>query len=304
MKISVIIPVYNAEKYLGKCLNSILKQRHKNIEVIVVDDGSQDNSLDICDSFSKKDERIKVFHKENGGVSSARNLGLTKVTGDWIAFVDADDYVDEDYLTIPAGYEGCDIVQKGYRRIDESKNKVSKLITRPSGIISTKEELDRFYVNYHTYALWNKLFKSSLIEGHSFDTTISIGEDFDFFLHILSDIKCYGFAGIGCYYYNVRDDSAMRSFRDDVRYQLKIESDNISHIYAMLEKEQNKMLLDGLVYGTYVPVFVKYYSSLDASQAKMLETFVNKIDFRALRILNLKKKVRLLIYLLKYRLFV
>ncbi len=92
-KVSVIVPVYNTEKYLEKCLDSIINQTYKNLEIILVDDGSPDNSGSICDEYAIKDSRIKVIHKENGGLSSARNAGLDIATGDYIAFIDSDDYV-------------------------------------------------------------------------------------------------------------------------------------------------------------------------------------------------------------------
>ena len=93
-KISVIIPVYNVEQYLEKCLDSILNQTYKNIEIILVNDGSIDKSGLICDEYSRKYNNIKVFHKENGGVSSARNLGIDNATGQYLAFIDPDDYID------------------------------------------------------------------------------------------------------------------------------------------------------------------------------------------------------------------
>ena len=91
--ISVIIPVYNVEKYLRKCLDSILKQTYKDVEIILVDDGSKDASGAICDEYANTDVRIKVLHKENGGVSSARNVGLCLATGEYVTFIDADDCV-------------------------------------------------------------------------------------------------------------------------------------------------------------------------------------------------------------------
>lgn len=96
--ISVIIPVYNVEKYLERCLSSILAQSYENLEIILVDDGSTDNSGAICDEYGKKDARITVFHKINGGQSSARNIALDYAHGDWITFVDSDDWVDKDYV--------------------------------------------------------------------------------------------------------------------------------------------------------------------------------------------------------------
>lgn len=99
-KVSVIIPVYNAEKYLRKCLDSVLAQSFADFEVLLINDGSTDGSGKICDDYAQKDARVKVFHKENGGVSSARNLGLDNATGDWIVFVDSDDYVEKNYFEV------------------------------------------------------------------------------------------------------------------------------------------------------------------------------------------------------------
>ena len=98
-KISVIVPVYNVEKYIGECIKSIINQDYENIEIILVDDGSNDKSGEICDEYTLKDKRVKVIHKENGGVSSARNRGIESSTGEYIAFVDGDDYVTKDYVS-------------------------------------------------------------------------------------------------------------------------------------------------------------------------------------------------------------
>jgi len=96
--VSVIVPIYNREKYIARCIESILRQTFKDFELILVDDGSKDGSLAICEEYAKKDNRIVVLHKENGGVSSARNLGLDNAKGEWICFVDSDDYVSEHYI--------------------------------------------------------------------------------------------------------------------------------------------------------------------------------------------------------------
>lgn len=95
--ISVIVPVYKVEKYINKCVDSIINQTYTNLEIILVDDGSPDNCGNICDEYAKKDNRIKVVHKENAGVSSARNIGLEKSSGKYITFIDADDYVEKNY---------------------------------------------------------------------------------------------------------------------------------------------------------------------------------------------------------------
>ena len=95
--ITIIIPIYNVEKYLRECLDSVINQTYKKLQIILIDDGSNDNSGKICDEYKEKDNRIEVMHKANGGVSSARNAGLKIAKGDYITFVDGDDYLDKDY---------------------------------------------------------------------------------------------------------------------------------------------------------------------------------------------------------------
>ena len=97
-KISVIVPVYKVEQYLHRCIDSILSQSFTDFELLLIDDGSPDNCGKICDEYTQKDSRVRVFHKPNGGVSSARNLGLDNAKGKWIAFIDSDDFVEKEYL--------------------------------------------------------------------------------------------------------------------------------------------------------------------------------------------------------------
>ena len=96
--ISVIVPVYNVEKYLNRCVESIMNQTYKNLQIILIDDGSNDRSGKICDEYAEKDKRIEVIHKENAGVSAARNKGLDKAKGEWITFVDADDWIEKTFV--------------------------------------------------------------------------------------------------------------------------------------------------------------------------------------------------------------
>lgn len=115
-KISIVVPVYNAEKYLGRCINSILAQTFVDFEVLLIDDGSKDYSGNICDDYALIDMRIKVIHKKNEGVSTARNVGLDSARGEWIAFVDADDFVYptwlHNYIVLADGY---DLVVQGFK---------------------------------------------------------------------------------------------------------------------------------------------------------------------------------------------
>ena len=110
-KVSVIVPVYNVEKYLKQCLDSIVDQTLEDLEIVLVDDGSVDSSGTICDEYAKKDTRIRVIHKENGGLSDARNAGLKYVTSPYVGFIDSDDYVQSEYLEELMKYRDCDLVQ-------------------------------------------------------------------------------------------------------------------------------------------------------------------------------------------------
>ena len=176
-KISVIIPVYNVEKYLHQCIDSVIHQTYRNLEIIVVDDGSTDNCSKICDDYANNDKRIKVVHKENGGVSSARNTGLALATGDWIGWLDSDDWVEPDmyeYLLKNAILYDSDVsicsqyeYYKNCRRIigwDQIK------------VLNTEKALELLMKNDNMQnILWDKLWKRTLFE----DITFPVGRTYE-----------------------------------------------------------------------------------------------------------------------------
>ncbi len=176
--ISVIIPVYNAEKYLKQSIESVLSQTYHNLEILLINDGSQDNSREICEFYKKKDSRIKVYHKQNGGASSARNIGLKFCKGKYIVFVDADDYVKKDYLEYL--YHNLkkykvDISICNICLFDENK-KYEKGCRLNSRYMNCNDELN-YCKNKFLYGPYGKLFVRELIENIYFDTRIFIGED-------------------------------------------------------------------------------------------------------------------------------
>ena len=138
-EISIIVPVYNAEDYLVRCLDSIKKQNFTEWECILVNDGSTDNSVELCNRYADEDSRFKVINKNNGGVSSARNVGLDVAVGTWIAFVDSDDFVDPDYLTIPESLRNCDIVQKSYTIFKKSEQTEIPLPLRDGCVLKDRD---------------------------------------------------------------------------------------------------------------------------------------------------------------------
>ena len=166
IKLSIIIPVYNAEKFLKKCVESVLKQTHSNIEVLLIDDGSVDNSLAICNDFSKKDSRVKVFIQENSGQSKARNVGLDNSTGSYIAFVDSDDWVDEDYfeLLLKASLKyDTDISCASILRERQNITKIRLKYEQEKVYIVPQEKIDVARVPDMCY-VWNKVYKKSFLD--------------------------------------------------------------------------------------------------------------------------------------------
>ncbi len=175
--ISVVVPVYNAEKYLDKCVESILAQGVEGLELLLVNDGSKDSSLAICNAYAERDSRIKVLDKPNGGVSSARNLGLDNATGEWVTFVDSDDWLDEGALAECVPYMGeyeiirfstLDIFADGHTH------------RRPVRFAKDWNEAFRQVVGHRTMiGIAGTLYRRNLLEDNNirFDTTITYGED-------------------------------------------------------------------------------------------------------------------------------
>ena len=172
--ISIIIPVYNVEKYIRRCLDSVINQTYKNLEIILVDDGSPDNSGKICDEYAKVDKRIKVIHKENGGLSDARNKGIKEAKGKYIAFVDSDDFIDLNmYSMLEKVIENkkADIACCKFLRFKEQvkidKRKYDKKITE-----YTQEEYIKKFFKINTqecvYYAWNKLYKKELLDENQY----------------------------------------------------------------------------------------------------------------------------------------
>lgn len=178
-KISIIIPVYNAEKYLRQCLDSVLAQTYTDFEVLLIDDGSTDASGKICDEYAAKDTRFTVFHKENGGVSAARNLGIENAKGEWITFVDSDDYIDEGFLKIfiDRQLQG-DFLLMGVIQIIENE-KIVLFQFNSNYSMSQFEFLNKFTLYQYFAGPWAKLFRADIIKNNhlKFNEGLSWGED-------------------------------------------------------------------------------------------------------------------------------
>lgn len=198
--LSIIVPVYNAESYLSRCIDSILSQRLASIEILLVDDGSTDQSGTICDKYAAKDNRIKVFHKTNGGVSSARNMGLNHASGEWIAFVDADDQLTNNALSEDV-LEG-DLILYPYL-IQKNGDIVHASWKFTPALYSEAQSFLSRYIHEGTFrTVWSKLFRKKLIGKIRFDERISIGEDHLFLLEYLAHTRSISIADKPFYIYN------------------------------------------------------------------------------------------------------
>ncbi|MBQ8658079.1 MAG: glycosyltransferase [Clostridia bacterium] len=221
--ISVIIPVHNVEKYLFECVDSVLKQTYQNLEILLIDDGSTDGSGNLCDEYAEKDSRIKVVHKENGGVSSARNVGLDLAKGEYITFIDSDDYVSGNY--VQALYEnlkenGSDLAFCKYAHKYENDMQNSKEHF-PSKIIVDTSSVDfiKFFSRFISLknnimgACWRILFSREILRGLSFNTQIRIAEDLLFVLQVIKKAKTLSFINKELYFYRINKKSAVHTYR-------------------------------------------------------------------------------------------
>ena len=223
--ISIVIPVYNTEKYLGGCLNSIQNQTYKNFEVILVNDGSMDHSESICMDFVKVDTRFKYFTKVNGGASSARNFGLDNVTGDFITFIDADDWVDENHLEVLLNNikeNNSDMAVSSIKKFDNVRNFEFRVYSKQEKYLLNYNKLNReeFLVilpklihasNSYKIAV-SKLFKKELVTDVRFDESIVYGEDLDFFFKLYNKVNSISYVDEVTYIYRLHDESSSSKF--------------------------------------------------------------------------------------------
>ncbi len=229
-KISVIVPVYNVEQYLDKCVQSIVTQTYKNLEIILVDDGSTDNSGAICDEWAKKDSRIVVIHKENGGLSDARNAGVLAASGEYIGFIDSDDYIEPvmyEKLYSLISVNDADMALCGVQRKNENGETFSPFSTRQIGKFQGEEIFNTVDFNNPYYIIaWNKLYKRNLVLKIQFPKG-RLHED-EFTAHrFYGECKKIVCCDTPLYHYLKRMGSIMRN-----GYSVK----NLDAVYAFLDR--------------------------------------------------------------------
>lgn len=218
--VSIIVPAYNCGEFLPKCLNSLVRQTLSDIQIIVINDGSTDNTGKIADQYKNKYNNIVVIHKKNEGVSSARNVGLECAEGEYIGFVDADDHVEPDMfekLYSAMVENSADIAECDYYYVEPSKITCNVLNLKSTYYDITKMELPVAYLKLIASApfLWNKLYRASLIKENSLCFSLEMGEDCLFNLKLLSMIKSAVTIEKSYYYYYYRKTSITNTHQKD-----------------------------------------------------------------------------------------
>ena len=311
--ISIIVPIYKVEAYLNKCLDSICNQTYKNLEIILVDDGSPDNSGKMCDDYAKKDSRIKVIHKENGGLSSARNAGLDIATGEYISFIDSDDYINAKFIETlynlcienNADISECDFLKFENDDVKEIKEEVN------IHLYTSHEMQNRMYSeidNVRSVVVWNKLYKKYIYENMRFPVGKINEDEFCTYRAFYSCKTKIATTSEKLHYYRYSPESIMgRKFnvkRLDVLDALKERK--------QFYKENNELELYEktiLTYSDMLKYFYELTKNYIENPKEHLKTIHNNykqnyIDLKRSNKLNVKERIKNLIFVLKPEIYI
>lgn len=241
--VSIIVPVYNAELYLERCISSVLAQEYKNFELILVDDGSKDASPEICDRYALQDDRIKVIHKENSGVSDSRNMALERAEGDYLQFLDVDDWLTPEATKLfvqCAEKSGCDMVIADFYRVS-GENLSHKGDIEKEGLLTREEFADFMMENpadFYYGVLWNKFYRRELVERWKLrmDPAISWCEDFIFNLEYIRHCRTIYALQVPVYYYVKTKGSLVNSQGASINNTIRMKL-NVFEYYHQFYKE-------------------------------------------------------------------
>ena len=309
--VSIIIPVYNVEKYLKKCIKSCLSQSYKNIEVIAIDDGSTDSSAMILDEIQKQEKKLRVIHKKNSGVSSARNTGLDIARGDYIIFVDADDYLSTDAVEYMIG-----IVKKTHADFGILKNcftsKDQKQFDDSITSITNEDAVSLLLGLDMELGCWNKIYSKSMLEENNirFNEELFYGEGLYFIIEVAQSAKNIGLGNKSVYYYRKNNLlSATSSFnykkfengekslikvKDELKIKNKRIFDTWSYHYSMFAQNVLISCINNKKH-------IKNYKEIKREWRKKFNKYFGKIIFS--KYIDIYEKIKLIIIRISPKLF-
>lgn len=305
--VSIIIAVYNAQEYLGECLEALLQQSYKNIEILLVDDGSTDDSYKICTKYANKYSSVQVYQKKNEGSASARNLGLEYASGEYIIFVDADDTVAVDYIEkLHLTIQGYDVVICGFDRFDETGIQVKK-------ILDVVGEVSKEFVYEHTFssnmitgAAWNKLFRADIIRENDlkFSREIFKSEDTLFAAEYYAYCKNYVYIPENLYHYRMNPQSKTQEAYVIKKYNPKKNTmiDVGERIVALNENSNQEIknvslyrlvrcclwvMMQWIITGYYDNNYAKKIKTYAAKHGKVFRTFPYATSFQKVVVIGM-----------------
>ena len=294
-KVSIIIPIYNVDKYLNQCINSVINQTYKNLEILLIDDGSTDKSGSICDAYAEKDSRIKVFHQVNAGAANAKNKGLDLATGDYIAFIDSDDIAEECWIdtmvTILNNYS-ADMCEcrfdkyyiDRYEKLDENLKDIN--------VFSSEEYLNQYLDDWTCSLFWTKLFKRELTENIRFRKERRCIDDEFYTYKVISNAKKIVKINNILYHYRQRKSSAVQSRKNQLQItkdaiELRIERYNwIKKKYPQIRKKYLDSDMNFLLFFSHNSLFDLESNKIfhNASKFYLKETLKLGVNINLLRI--------------------
>lgn len=279
MKISIIVPVYNCEKFIGRCIDSVLKQTYKDYELILVNDGSTDNSLEIIQSYKNRyPSKIVVETQDNAGAPAARNKGISLVRGEFLTFIDSDDYIDDDFLSkLITNNESYDLIISGYKKTNSER------------VLFTKIPEDDYWSLFKYTTNWSNLYKTSFIREHNIHfNSFRIGEDVDFTLQCIVNLESYKILNYAGYSYFDNDESITNTMN---------KNEDTTTIENVLISMNNYALTSGykkydLLYFYFIKtsIFNLYMQRKKTSISKLKKLYLYEIEIiRSLKCLGNKK---------------
>lgn len=319
-KLSVIVPIYNRERQIHRCIRSILEQTYKDIEIILVNDGSTDKSLEVCSEYESKDDRIIVIDKENGGVSTARNAGIEVANGEFISFVDSDDYIDLNYAKILIKFQeknNCDVVL-----FNKFGDGIQSNVPEIQGIADNQDDITvlvfELLMKKRLNSPWDKLYRKEIIKDNNirFPEGVNLGEDTIFNYQYWSKIDSIGIINNELYHfiYDISSKSLSKSYFSNKYEMLKLQDDLLGNLISsgnlnfknayepkenirvsnilscildMYTNENNLSYSDIQDYIAGIMKNEKYFD-VDIIQSRYLKTFANMMNHNKVSILYLR----------------